>query len=128
MPVGLAGNGINMCAPTIINSYGGGNVLGTYPGGLVGGQPNKAGTGLANYYLVSDTVSNSVGTGKFSIESTPLTEVTQDIIDNLNKNIEDDIDGTGTTGWAKWGFDENLYPTLDITTIWNGTAWEKTKN
>ena len=63
---------------------------------------------------------------------------TQAFVDELNKNIEtgcpyeqENDDGTtetvtiDTTGWAKWVYNKNSYPTLDLSTKWNGTEWVK---
>ena len=60
----------------------------------------------------------------------------QAFVDELNANISngweyevENDDGTtetvkvDRTGWAKWVYNANSYPKLDITTTWNGTAW-----
>ena len=48
-----------------------------------------------------------------------------EFINELNAFIEtggngEDID---TTGWAKWLYNENEFPTLDMKTTWTGTEW-----
>lgn len=62
----------------------------------------------------------------------------QDFVNELNSNIENGFsyeqeneEGVvetvtiDTIGCAKWVYNENSYPTLDLKTIWNGTTWEK---
>lgn len=50
----------------------------------------------------------------------------KEFVDELNTFIEtggngDNID---TTGWAKWIYHENQFPTLDVKTTWDGTEWK----
>lgn len=119
------GSNRNNNDPTLVNCYSSGNISGTYPGGLMGAHAwnSKAGTGINSYYLLSDTVSNSVGKSTQAIESTALTAVTQTIIDNLNEYIEENTDDIDTTGWVKWVLNKNSEPTLDFKTTWDGAQW-----
>lgn len=47
-------------------------------------------------------------------------------VNELNNFIETGANtlGIDTTGYAKWIYQENNFPTLDFRTIWNGTEWE----
>ena len=54
----------------------------------------------------------------------------EEFVNELNSFIEtkgNDLN-IDTTGWAKWIYNENDFPTLDIKTIWNGTNWMTNDN
>lgn len=97
------------------------------PGGLVGATRDLtpgASTTLNSYYISTCTK----GVGNWSIEvGTQYTEEqlhVSEFVDNLNLYI---TSNTHTTGWAKWVYNENSYPTLDTTTTWDATTktWVK---
>ena len=48
-----------------------------------------------------------------------------EFINELNAFIETGGNGENidTTGWAKWLYNENEFPTLDMKTTWTGTEW-----
>ena len=48
-----------------------------------------------------------------------------EFINELNAFIETGGNGENidTTGWAKWLYNENEFPTLDMKTTWDGTKW-----
>lgn len=50
----------------------------------------------------------------------------KEFVDELNTFIETGGNGNNidTTGWAKWIYHENDFPTLDTKTTWNGTEWK----
>lgn len=90
------------------------------------------------YYSPTTTVAVGSPTTQIGTQYTDEQMKAQAFVNELNKNIEygcpyevenDDETTTtvtiDTTGWAKWVYNENSYPTLDTTTIWNGTDWEK---
>lgn len=54
----------------------------------------------------------------------------EEFVNELNSFIETKGNGSNidTTGWAKWIYNENDFPTLDIKTIWNGTNWISNDN
>lgn len=107
------------------------------PGGLAG-QDTRFGNYINSYY--SSQYQYGIGWGSVVAGTKYTEEQLKDssFVDELNANIEngcpyevENEDGTtktltiDTTGWAKWVYNKNSYPTLDITTIWNGTDWEK---
>ncbi len=50
----------------------------------------------------------------------------KEFVDELNTFIETEGNGNNidTTGWAKWIYHENDFPTLDTKTTWDGTEWK----
>ena len=50
----------------------------------------------------------------------------EEFVNELNTFIETggNESNIDTTGWAKWIYNENDFPTLDVKTTWNGTEWE----
>ena len=48
-----------------------------------------------------------------------------EFVNELNAFIETGGNGENidTTGWAKWLYNENEFPTLDMKTTWTGTEW-----
>ena len=50
----------------------------------------------------------------------------EEFVNELNTFIETrgNESNIDTTGWAKWIYNENNFPTLDVKTTWNGTEWE----
>lgn len=50
----------------------------------------------------------------------------EEFVNMLNTFIETGGNGSNidTTDWAKWVYNENDFPTLDIETIWDGTEWK----
>lgn len=109
---GILGNSYDWTA-TMKNCYSSGNISGTYPGGLLG-KRNWGGTGAATgtncYYLLSETVTNSVGKSGQSMNSTALEKLTETEINVLNNYIENDPDAIGTTNWKKWELDNDGNP------------------
>lgn len=107
------------------------------PGGLAGQDSRFA--NVINAYYIS-TYQYGIGWGSV-IAGTQYAEEQMkalDFVNELNTNIEngcpyeqENDDGTtetvtiDTTGWAKWVYNENSYPTLDLSTTWNGTEWVK---
>ena len=95
-------------------------------------------------YFKNDIIKKAVGSGiaeELGIGKSQADTIIQGFVNELNGNIEsgcpyevENNDGTvetvkvDTTGWAKWVYNENSYPTLDLTTIWDGTQWVKTNN
>ena len=96
-------------------------------GGLVGAPyatKSDASTTLNSYYI--STIKNGVGGWTIQV-GTQYTEEQlkgEAFVNTLNSYIQSNTDGIDTTGWAKWVYNENEYPTLDTSTTWNGTAWE----
>lgn len=92
----------------IVNCYSSGNIKGTNAGGIIGKLlKNENVTVFINcYYLKSNTVNNSIG-------GTEITKVTQaDLIEPLNKYIEDNEHGYVTIDWKTWALDKNGNPIL----------------
>ena len=96
-------------------------------------------------YFNIDDVTKGIGksavTEEIALGKTTIELQTEAFVNELNNNIESGCpyevtndDGTteivkvDTTGWAKWVYNENSYPTLDLTTTWDGTQWVKTAN
>ena len=50
----------------------------------------------------------------------------KEFVNELNSFIETGGNGENidTTGWAKWLYNENDFPTLDEKSTWNGTEWK----
>ena len=96
----------------IRNCYSTGNISGTYVGGIVGRHywsPTVA-EGKNCYYLLSDTISNSVGKTDQSMNATAVEKLTETEINVLNEYIKEYSDGLGTTEWKKWTLDNNGIP------------------
>ena len=96
-------------------------------------------------YFNSDDVTKGIGrsavTEEIALGKTTTELQAEEFVNELNNNIESGCpyevkndEGTtetvkvDTTGWAKWVYNKNSYPTLDLTTIWDGTQWVKTGN
>ena len=96
-------------------------------------------------YFNSDDVTKGIGrsavTEEIALGKTTTELQAEEFVNELNNNIESGCpyevkndEGTtetvklDTTGWAKWVYNENSYPTLDLTTTWDGTEWVKTSN
>lgn len=106
---------------------------------LTSGGWNSPTVNLNNFYYRETTFKN-IGAG--TINGTPVSYTDanmklQSFVYELNTNIEtgweyeeENEEGVvetkkvDTTGWAKWVYNEDGYPTLDTTTTWNGTDWE----
>ena len=99
---------------TIINCYSSGKIFGTYAGGIVGRHGwNKTAAEAKNcYYLLSDTVSNSSGDSKQTMNAIGIEKLTTTEIDVLNSYIENDPDGVVTTDWKRWELDKNGNPSF----------------
>lgn len=109
------------------------------PGGLMG--TDSFYKSVVNAYYIS-TYPSGLGNNSRIIGSQYTEEQLQasSFVDELNTNIQngcpyeqENDDGTtttvkiDTTGWAKWVYNKDDYPTLDTSTIWNATSktWEK---
>lgn len=137
---GICGHIINSSYPyVLVNVFNIGKTekYGWTPGGLAG--QDSSYPSILNAYYIS-TYQHGIGWGSVVAGTKYTEDQLQDssFVDELNTNIEngcpyevenDDETTTtvtiDTTGWAKWVYNENSYPTLDTTTIWNGTDWEK---
>lgn len=134
----------------IINTltFGEFEVPGTNVGGIIGRhQTYTESTKLRNSYFENTIVKKGIGAAMENLETENLPQGTLEVtikskafVDELNKSIEDgcpyeqeNTDGTtttitiDTTGWAKWVYNENSYPTLDTTTTWDATIKEWVK-
>ena len=144
---GFIGNGY----ATINNSvhYGSIEVEGTNQnlGGIIGlanGQTTET-IKLNLCYFNSDDVTKGIGksavTEEIALGKTTIELQSEAFVNELNNNIEngcayevENDDGTtetvkiDTTGWAKWVYNQDSYPKLDLTTTWDGTEWVKTNN
>ena len=93
------------------NCYSSGNISGSYPGGLLGQRKwgtDDVATGTNCYYLLSDTVTNSVGKSNQSMNATALEKLTETEINVLNNYIKQ----LGTADWKMWALDKNGNPTF----------------
>ena len=76
-----------------------------------------------SFYLIENIISSNnelfVGYNEQKMKS-------KEFVDELNTFIETGGNGNNidTTGWAKWIYHENDFPTLDVKTTWNGTEWK----
>lgn len=105
----------------VVNCYANGNIRGAFVGGVAGFPGwivGQAATLKNTYYLSSDTVTKSNGidtndSDEDPYEATKITEEKiQDTIDSLNKYIENDQDGLGTTEWKRWTLDKDGNPSF----------------
>lgn len=114
-------------------------------GGMIGRLHNVSTriTDLKYCYFKNTSITKGVGSGiseELAIGKSETEIKSKAFVDELNKNIEngcpyeqENDDGTtttvtiDTTGWAKWVYNENSYPTLDTTTTWDATTktWVK---
>ena len=83
---------------------------------------------IQNCFNLKSSVS-SLGNDKI-IEYDETKMKSEEFVNELNSFIETKGNGSNidTTGWAKWIYNENDFPTLDIKTIWNGTNWISNDN
>lgn len=87
---------------------------------MVVGSINK----VKNCFNLQGSTSSSGNTA--IIEYSEEKMKSEEFVNELNTFIETGGNDSNidTTGWAKWIYNENDFPTLDVKTTWNGTEWE----
>ena len=86
---------------------------------VVAGNINK----IKNCFNLEGSVSSLGNTAIIEYDEQKMKS--EEFVNTLNTYIETGGNGENidTTGWAKWIYHENDYPTLDGKTTWDGTKW-----